>query len=108
MVPENIRRVPAEQAAAHLIELLDAVEAGDEIVLVREGHPAVPLGPAITKETALHAAIEAGHLDPRILDDPDGSIQAKLLADLAASARHDPENSATAALLAMREAEEDR
>lgn len=50
--PENIKTVGAYEAKTHLSELLEKVEAGEEITITRHGAPVAKLVPVKRKATA--------------------------------------------------------
>lgn len=101
------RRVPARELARHTARLLDEVLAGETIEVTRAGRPVAVLTPIDPVDRDLGAAVDAGILDPAVLQDEHGAELEQLLARLAATRQADPESSATRALLAMRD-EEDR
>lgn len=45
--------VSLAQAKAHLSELLDKVEAGEEIIITRRGHPVAHIRPAVSPRKPL-------------------------------------------------------
>jgi prevent-host-death family protein len=101
------RRVPARELARHTARLLDEVLAGETIEVTRAGRPVAVLTPIDPVDRDLGAAVDAGILDPAVLQDEHGAELEEILARLAATRQTDPESSATRALLAMRD-EEDR
>jgi prevent-host-death family protein len=44
------------QAKAHLSELLDKVEAGEEVIITRRGHPVAHIRPAVRQRKPLRLA----------------------------------------------------
>jgi prevent-host-death family protein len=66
--PENLRQVNVQEAKTHLSALLLRVEAGEEIVLARNGHPCarlVPLAPQARRRLGfLQGSVGEEFFDP--------------------------------------------
>jgi prevent-host-death family protein len=104
----RVRRVPARDLSRNTAKLLDSVLAGETVEVTRDGALVARLVPVSEADRALEDAVARGAVDPSVLDPARGDRLEETMAKLRAIRRVDPTNSASRALLAMREEEEDR
>ena len=102
------RRVPARDLSRNTAKLLDAVLDGEVFVVTRAGKSVALLMPIEEADLALESVILAGVVDPSILDAGRAQELEDALAEIEAVNELDPANTATNALLAMRDEEADR
>lgn len=100
------RRVPVRELARHTARLLDEVLAGATVEVTRGGRPIAVLTPIDPADRDLGAAVDAGLVDPAVLHDEHGAELDRILAELAVTRRAGRGDSATQALLAMRESDD--
>ena len=74
--PGRVRTVTATEASRHFSELLDAVERGETVTIMRDNHPVAEIGPARRRTGADLRAALAGSTPPD--DDFSGNVSAAM------------------------------
>jgi prevent-host-death family protein len=105
IIVRPIRRVPARDLSRNTASLLDAVLAGETVEITRDGRPVALLTPIGEADLDLAAAIDAGILDPAVLDSAKAGEADAWFESVKEQRRISPENLLSQAIIDARQEE---